>query len=204
MVNDYSPLQLDVIREVTNIGCGNAATALSKVLNKRVDMEVPSVQLLQLADVPDTLGGAEQPMVAIMFQITGDIPCSILFMLDQSSVNRMLSILFGVNKAMGEQLTPIEQSALMEVGNILSSAYLGSLSEFTRLAFQLSVPAFAMDMAGAIIDIALLQMGGFSDTVLIIENTFRDGEDLVKANFLMLPDPALMDRIFTALGVGNA
>lgn len=203
-MNNFTPLQLDVIREVSNIGCGNAATALSKVLNKRVDMEVPSVQLLQLADVPETLGGAELPMVAIMFQITGQLPCSILFMLDQGSVERMLSVLFGVTKSPDACLTTLEQSALMEVGNILSSAYLGALSEFTQLAFQLSVPAFAMDMAGAIIDIALLQIGGFGDSVLIIENTFRDGEDLVKANFLMLPDLLLMDRIFAALGVGSA
>lgn len=197
----YSPLQVDVLREVSNIGCGNAATALSKVLDKRVDMDIPGVSLLPLGEVADSLGGAELPMAGVFFQVVDQLPCSILFLLDQNSIGKLLSVLFGVEKTADLALSSLEQSALMEVGNILSSAYLGALSDFTRLNFQLSVPALAIDMAGAILDVALMQLGGYTDQVLVIENSFRDGDELVQAHFLMLPDRELLESMFQALGV---
>jgi chemotaxis protein CheC len=91
----------------------------------------------------------------------------------------------------------------MEVGNIFSSAYLGALADFTQLNFQLSTPALAMDMAGAILDVALMSLGGYADHALVIENSFRDGDQKVEAHFLMLPDQTLLESIFRALGVGE-
>lgn len=95
----------------------------------------------------------------------------------------------------------LEQSALMEVGNILSSSYLSALSSFTGLNFQLSVPALATDMAGAILDIALMQLGSYSDYALVIKNSLREGDESVEANFLLIPDLELIQRIFASLGV---
>lgn len=201
MSQAFSPMQVDVLREVSNIGCGNAATALSKVLNKRVDMGIPRVSLVPLSAVADCLGGAEQPMAGVFFQVVDQLPCSILFLLDQNSIGKLLSILFSADQSDGFALSPLEQSAVMEVGNILSSAYLGALSDFTHLNFQLSVPALAIDMAGAILDIALMQLGGYTDQVLVIENSFQDGDEQVQAHFLMLPDRQLLGSIFQALGI---
>lgn len=201
MGKSYSPLQVDVLREVSNIGCGNAATALSKVLDRRVDMGIPLVSVLPLHAVADSLGGAELPMAGVYFQVIDQLPCSILLLLDQNSIGKMLGILFGAEQATDMLLSSLEQSALMEVGNILCSAYLGALSDFTQLKFQLSIPALAVDMAGAILDIALSQIGGTTDRVLVIENSLRDGDEAVRAHFLMLPDRELLDSMFRALGV---
>ncbi len=203
MVKSYSPLQVDVLREVSNIGCGNAATALSKVLDRRVDMGIPMVSVLPLHEVADSLGGAELPMAGVYFQVLDQLPCSILLLLDQNSIGKMLGILFGAEQTHDALLSSMEQSALMEVGNILCSAYLGALSDFTQLNFQLSIPALAVDMAGAILDIALSQIGGVTDRVLVIENSLRDGDEAVRAHFLMLPDRELLDRMFQALGVAE-
>lgn len=203
MERPYSPLQVDVLREVSNIGCGNAATALSKVLDRRVDMGIPMVSVLPLDAVAESLGGAELPMAGVYFEVIDQLPCSILLLLDQNSIGKLLSILFGAEQATDMLLSSLEQSALMEVGNILCSAYLGALSDFTQLTFQLSVPALAVDMAGAILDIALSQLGGSTDRVLVIENSLRDGDEAVRAHFLMLPDRELLESMFRALGVAE-
>ncbi len=198
-----SNMQIDVLREISNIGCGNAATALSTMLNKRIDMELPSVNILPLAEAPDLLGGAELLVTGVFFQAIDDLPCSILWLLKQDSVGSLLSLLFGMDITTDPPYTSMEQSALMEVGNILSSSYLGALSRFTGLNFQLSVPALATDMAGAILDIALMQLGSYSDQALVIKNSLREGDESVEANFLLLPDPELLQRIFQALGVAE-
>ncbi|NLW16243.1 MAG: chemotaxis protein CheC [Firmicutes bacterium] len=199
----FSPLQIDVLREVSNIGCGNAATALSNMLNKRIDMEIPSVNVLPLAQVPELLGGAELLVTGVFFQALGGLPCSILWLLEQESVGKLLSLLFGMDIQSTPPYSSMEQSALMEVGNILSSSYLGALSSFTDLNFQLSVPALATDMAGAVLDIALMQLGSYSDHALVIKNSLRVGDESVEANFLLIPDLELVEKIFTSLGVSE-
>lgn len=198
-----SPLQIDVLREISNIGCGNAATALSTMLDKRIDMEVPDVNVLPLADVPDLLGGAELLVTGVFFRASDGLPCSILWLLRQESVGKLLSLLFSMNVDSRPPYSALEQSALMEVGNILSSSYLGALSSFSGLNFQLSVPALATDMAGAILDIALMQLGSYSDHALVIKNSLRQGNDAVEANFLLVPDPELLEQIFSSLGVAE-
>lgn len=197
----FSSLQIDVLREVSNIGCGNAATALSTMLSKRIDMEVPSVNVLPLAETPDLLGGAEALVTGVFFQASDGLSCSILWVLEQDSVGKLLSLLFNIDVPSQPPYSAIEQSALMEVGNILSSSYLGALSSFTGLGFQLSVPALATDMAGAILDIALMQLSSYSDHVLLIKNSLRVGDESVEANFLLLPDTTLIQRIFVSLGI---
>ncbi len=197
----FSSLQIDVLREISNIGCGNAATALSNMLNKRIDMEIPSVNVLPLAQAPDLLGGAEKLVTGVFFQALDGLPCSILWLLEQESVGRLLSLLFGMDVNSEPPYSSLEQSALMEVGNILSSSYLSALSSFTGLNFQLSVPALATDMAGAILDIALMQLGSYSDYALVIKNSLREGDESVEANFLLIPDLELIQRIFASLGV---
>lgn len=199
----FSCLQIDVLREVSNIGCGNAATALSTMLNKRIDMEIPSVNILPLAEAPGLLGGAELLVTGVFFQAVDDLPCSILWLLEQDSVGQLLSLLFGMDVQSQPPYSALEQSALMEVGNILSSSYLGALSSFTGLNFQLSVPALATDMAGAILDIALMQLGSYSDHALVIKNSLRVGDESVEANFLLIPDATLIQQIFTSLGVAE-
>ncbi len=196
-----SSLQIDALREMSNIGCGNAATALSTMLNRRVDMQIPNVNILPLADVADSLGGAELVLTGVFFQATDELTCSILWLLKQESVTKLLSILLDSEITSKPPYSSMEQSALMEVGNILSSSYLSALSTFTGLKYQLSVPALATDMAGAILDIALMQLGAYSDQALIIENTLCDGDESVEATFLLIPDVPLLERIFELLGV---
>ena len=155
----FKEFKMDVLKEVGNIGAGNAATALSLLLNKPVDMAVPKVQLLPFEAISDKVGGAEQVVIAIFLRVEGDAPGNLFFILSPDAAKGLLNRLVGVLPETESFFDEMEQSALCEIGNILAGSYLSSLADFTKLSMSPTVPAMAMDMAGAILSYGLLQFG---------------------------------------------
>lgn len=196
-----SELQLDVLREVSNIGSGNAATALSKLLMRRIDMTVPNVLLVRLSDAANVMGGPEEEIAAVFFRFTGDAPGNILFALDLDSTSELLSLLFGA-RVDCSRLTEMQKSAISEVGNILASSYLAALADFTHLNFQVSIPAFGMDMAGALLPTVLARFGEAGNEAILIESCFKEGAEQVRCQFFLVPDPGSLGQIFSSLGIG--
>ena len=210
MVDDIDELEnikLDVLKEIGNIGSGNAATALAKLLNKKINMEVPKVKILEFKDVSDTLGGAEIPVVGILLKVEGDLTGNIMFILRQSASVMLVKMLMGIsddtasNDLSGHVFTEIEQSALKEIGNILAGSYLSSLSALTNLRILPSVPYMAIDMAGAILSVPAIEFGKVGDKVLYIETEFNEGKDKVVGDFFLIPDLKTYDILLKALGV---
>ncbi|MEF3309759.1 chemotaxis protein CheC [Paenibacillus sp. GYB004] len=197
-IADY---QLDVLKEIGNIGAGNAATALSKLLDKPVDMQVPQVNMLPFEDIIEVLGGSEQIVLAIFLRVTGEAPGNMFFILTQSSAKLLLQNLAGIEVEDEEQYSEMELSALNEIGNILAGSYLSSLADFTKLSMSPSVPSLAIDMLGAVISYGLMQYGEMGDKALFIDTKFFDGSDAVEGRFFLVPDPESFHKIFTALGV---
>lgn len=201
-INDLSNIQLDVLREVGNIGAGNAATALARLINKKVDMTVPKVRILEFKDVSETLGGAEIPFVGILFKVEGDLTGSIMFMLRYEAAVALVGVLMGSAPAEGDKVfDEIELSALREIGNILAGSYLSALAGLTNLKIIPSVPHLAMDMAGAILSVPAIEFGKVGDTVLYIETEFLDVGDKVVGDFFLIPDVESFDILLRALGV---
>ncbi|GIP33090.1 chemotaxis protein CheC [Paenibacillus sp. J2TS4] len=193
--------QMDVLREVGNIGAGHAATALSKLLGKQVDMKVPKVKLVPFEQISDSVGGSEQVIIAVFLRVEGDVPGNLFFIFTQSSAKLLLSSLV-MNGGEGEgHYTEMELSALQEIGNILAGSYLTSLAELTRLELIPSVPLLAMDMAGAILSYGLLQYGQMGDQALFIDTNFFEGSEAIEGHFFFIPDPDSFDNLFSALGV---
>lgn len=192
--------ELDALREVGNIGAGNAATALSQILGKRVDMSVPRARVLELNQVPEILGGTENLVVGVYLRIFGDIQGNIMFLLPTQSAERLVEMLMGGTDEEGVA-GEIAQSAIMEVGNIITSSYLNALSSFSGLTIVPSTPALAYDMAGAIMSTILIELSEVSDYALLIETEFMgDGESL-DANFFMLPDLDSLYVLLKSIGV---
>lgn len=192
--------ELDALREVGNIGAGNAATALSQILGKRVDMSVPRARVLELNQVPEILGGTENLVVGVYLRIFGDIQGNIMFLLPTESAERLVEMLMGGTDEDGVA-GEIAQSAIMEVGNIITSSYLNALSSFSGLTIVPSTPALAYDMAGAIMSTILIELSEVSDYALLIETEFMgDGESL-DANFFMLPDLDSLYVLLKSIGV---
>ncbi|MCE5284764.1 MAG: chemotaxis protein CheC [Pelosinus sp.] len=196
-----SAMQLDALREVGNVGAGNSATALSQIINRKIDMTVPQVAIMPLGDVPDVVGGPDAMVVGVYLRVFGPAPSSILFLLPRDSAFYLVDMLMGREQGDTTSLTSMDESALMEIGNILSGAYLNSLSHFTNLTLLPSIPALAMDMAGAILSVILIQLGQMGDHALVIETEFTSDNDGVKGHFFLIPDPGSLTTILAAIGV---
>ncbi len=187
----------DVLREIGNIGAGNATTALAQMLGCKVDMAVPQVRLLEFSEVGTIMGGEEQIMAGIYLMVEGDITGSILFLLNKESARKLIGKLMGM-ESVGEQLTEMEQSALKEIGNIITASYLNSLSMLTQLVIYPSVPALSIDMAGAILSVPAIEFGTMGDKLLLIQTQFFEGLD---GYFILVPDLDSYDKILSALGM---
>ncbi len=194
---------MDILKEWGNIGAGNAATSLSVMLNRRINMSVPKARIIGFNELGNFVGLEDFLVAAIYLEFTGDIQGTIMFVLSQDSAKNLLVLLMGykVNSEEGDVFSEFEISALQEVGNILAGAYLGAVSRFTKLTMKLSVPSFAFDMIGAVLSVPLSEFGYFADKVLFIETDFVYGCDSIKGDFLVIPDMESYPIILKALGV---
>ena len=193
-VSSLSAAQMDALREIGNVGAGNSATALSQIINRRIDMNVPRVSIVPLGDVPDMV-------VGVFLRVYGQAPSNILFLLPKDSAFYLVDMLMGKNHGDTQKLDFMDESALMEIGNILSGAYLNALFNFTRISLLPSIPALAMDMAGAILSVVLIQLGQMGDHALVIETEFKTEDNGIKGHFFLVPDPGSLDTILAAVGV---
>jgi chemotaxis protein CheC len=199
-LDNLNSMQIDVLKEIGNIGAGNAATALSKMIAKRIDMDVPKVNILEFKEVAELVGGPESVVAGIYFKVSGDINGSIMFLLDKDSAKFLVSLLMPVSEGT-EDLSEMEKSALQEVGNILAGSYLSSLSSLTGLNLIVSVPYLALDMAGAILSVPVILYGHVGDKVMFIETDFIEGSQHVKGNFFLIPDEDSFGILLKSLGV---
>ncbi len=198
MVN-FKDQYYDVLKEIGNIGAGNATTALSQMLNTRVDMAVPKVRLMEFKDVGDSMGGEDQLVAGIYLAVEGDVTGSIMFIQRKESARNMVSKLMGMELE-GDEFSELELSALKEIGNIITGAYLNSLSTLTNLCIYPSVPELCIDMAAAIMSVPAIEFGTIGDRILMIQTDFADDADM-SGYFILMPDEVSYDRILNALGV---
>lgn len=196
----FSELQLDALREVCNICAGNASIALSQLLLKKIDLSVPRATLLPLTGVTDLVGGAEKQVAGIYLHMEGDCGGSILLLIEKESAMTLAGLLIKQGETpSGDQV--VCASALQETGSILLGAYLNALGHLTGLYFKPAVPAFALDMAGAIMSYALADLAAAEDFVLAIETDFQVSGQCIGGHMIMFPDFGTMDIITERLGV---
>ncbi|WP_378951874.1 chemotaxis protein CheC [Pelosinus sp. sgz500959] len=198
---NLSLIQLDALKEIGNVGAGNSATALSQLINRKIDMTVPQIAIMPLGDVPDVVGGPDAMVAGVFLRVYGPAPSSILFLLPRDSAFSLVDMLMGREQGHTTSLSSMDESALMEIGNILAGAYLNALSHFTKLTLLPSIPALAMDMAGALLSVILIQLGEMGDHALVIETEFTTENDGVKGHFFLIPDPGSLNTILAAIGV---
>ncbi len=195
MSNEY----FDVLKELGNIGAGNATTALAQMMQCKVDMSVPQVKLLEFKELGEMMGGEELIMAGIYLGIEGDITGSIMFLLEKQAARHLVAKLMGM-EVKGEEFSEMELSALKEVGNIITGAYLNSLSTLTNLTIYPSVPDLTVDMAGAILSVPAIEFGAIGDKILLIQTQFFD-EIVLDGYFILIPDLDSYGKILSALGI---
>lgn len=196
---NMNPMQLDALREVGNIGAGNAATALSQLLNKEINMTVPSVNIVPFDDVFSD-EGTERVVVSVIVRVLGDTPGNILFVMDRKTAFEMIKSLTGEDS---EQISEMGSSVLCEIGNIIAASYMNAITQFTGLTITPSVPALTCDMFGAILSTSFIEAGQFDEQVLDIETKFleSDNNKEIGGHFYYIPMPGSLERILSTLGV---
>ena len=190
----------DVLKELGNIGAGNAMTALSQMLQCKVDMKVPQVRLLEFSEVGDMMGGEEQIMVGVFLGVDGDITGSMMFMVEEESARHLIQKITMGMLPPGSEFEEMGLSAMKEIGNIITGAYLNSLSTLTNLKIIPTPPALTVDMAGAILSVPAIQFGIFGDNILLIQSQFYDEIEL-DGYFILIPDLESYSKILGALGI---
>ncbi len=194
---NLSPMQLDALKEVGNIGSGNAATALSQLINKKVDMTVPAVNIVPFETIFSRIGG-EEVVIGVIVRVLGDTPGNILFVFEKEGALNLIETLTGQRD---EITSEMGNSVLCEIGNIISGSFMNAIARFTNLLIMPSVPAVSYDMLGAILSTTFIESGQFDDSVLDIETMFLEEDSKINGHFYYIPMPGSLEKILNTLGV---
>jgi len=196
----FTDIQKDALREIGNICAGNAATALSQLLGRKINIIVPRILFLPIEEVPEAVGGVDRLVVGLMLRVLGDLPSNIIFIFSQRDALVLASLI--TNKQITETsvITDLERSALKEVGVILANAYLGALGSFVGLGLVPTVPELVMDMAGAIVDYILIELSCKSQFALLVESEFHEPAASVTGHFFLIPNPEGLELIIKSIG----
>ena len=203
-LNQLDDIQYDVLKEIGNIGAGNATTALSQMLNQKMDMSVPKVELVPFNEISDIMGDEDQTVVGIMLGFEGDVHGMMMFLFDTRSAHHLVNTLMmqdtETSVEADTQFNDMEMSALNEIGNIVSGSYLTAISTLTNMNIIATVPQMTVDMIGALLSVPASEFGKYGDKLLLIQTQF--GElDFVKGYFLLIPELESYDKILRSLGV---
>lgn len=204
MLHNYeelSPIAIDCLKEIGNIGSGSAASALSQMLGKNVVMRVPNVSVFDYERVIDEMGGPEKVITGILVQLEGDIKGMIMFLLEDSFAKVVLNTFLQVDEPQMISLDDTELSVISEMGNIMAGSYLSALSQMTMLTIDMSVPSMTVDMLGAIMSVPIIEFANVGDKVLFIDDGFViDGVD-IKSNIILIPEMESLEILMKKLGV---
>lgn len=207
-IDNLNELQFDALKELANVGAGNATVALSNLLKKHIKLSVSDARIVDISQVPEIVGDEEKVMTGILIMLKGGISGCVMFLFDTGSVDKMLDILFEkfpdfrsekkIKKNLTEEFNEMEISAIMEVGNIISGAYLKALSDMTDITINVSVPMLQMDMVGSIMSVPAIQMGEEVDKLLLIDTHFSEDIDF-NGYYIFIPDEASNKKMLESL-----
>lgn len=196
-------MELDVLKEIGSIGTGNAATALSSLLNTKVTMSLPEVTVMDYNEAISKMGGPEKIVAGVMSRIKGEINGIMLYTQELDAINMMLEGVLGKRIENFFELSEMEVSAIIEVGNIIISSYNGALTTLADMNTTLSVPGISINMLGGILTVPMAEYGYESNKILTIGGKLSMGERELKSNLILLPDLKSLNHIFGKLGIKN-
>ena len=202
-IRSLKAIQLDALKEVANIGAGHAATALSQMIGGTIMISVPTINISRLEEIPPQVAEPDEPVAAVLMHMLGDLTGRTMLVFPRSSALRLAELMLHRDAGTSMEFGEMEQSALKEAGNILSSAYMNALSEFIHLMLIPSPPSLAVDMSTAVLTTAYLQFSSQKDYVFCVESEFMMTKmsEKLRGFFLLLPDPASLQALLRAVRV---
>lgn len=201
--DELNSLELDTLREIGSVGTGNAATALSQMLGREVRITLPEVRIMGYNEAIEWIGGPEEITAGVLVKLSGQMTGIMLSVQPLEFVNIVLESMMDKTAADYSDLTDMDHSALVEVGNIMISTFINALSGLAVMDVNLTVPAFTVDMQGAILAVPMAEYGGQSDYIMTIGGNFVCDNKQVPCRLLMSPDLRSLNALLRKLGVSD-
>lgn len=198
--DELDTLELDILREIGSIGTGNAANSLSMMLGQEVRITLPEVRIMKYNEAIDWIGGPEAVTAGVLVQLSGELNGIMLSVQQIDFVNLVLQNMIDKTVVSYEELEQLEASALIEVGNIMISTFINALSSLADISIKPTVPAFTVDMQGAILAVPMAAYGGQSDYIMTIGGNFVCKEQQVPCRLLLSPDIRSLNFLLGKLG----
>ncbi len=196
-IND---MYVDVLRELGNIGAGNATTAIASMLSIRINMNVPKVALMEASKMGSSICPEDEIIVGVFLEVQGNIEGSMMFLLKMDSAYYLVNRLMGRDVNYQGDFDEMDLSALKEIGNIIAGSYLSALSAMTNLVITPSIPYIAVDMTASILSVPAIEFGRYGEHALLIETEFGN-EVMINGYFILMPERSSYEKILQALGV---
>lgn len=198
---DLNPLQLDALREIGGIGAGHAATALSQLVDRPIELEVPRIEIVGLADIPFVFGGPEKLVGAVYARLLGDLAGGILFVAEREVALALVDLMHGHEVGTAKSMGRDEETLIRHVASILVSAYLAAIARMADLDVLPSSPSLAFDMAGALIQTVIAEVGMSAAEAMLVRTAFVDEGRSVEAALFLVPSPGSLQVILGRLGI---
>lgn len=198
---EINAVEIDVIKEIGSIGNGNAATALSSLLDTKVEMSLPEVAIMEFNAAMNHMGDPEEVVAGVLVEMSGEVQGIMLFILTQDFADEILKRMLKKENVDFMALNEIDASVLTEVGNIMISSFINAMSRLTNVNIALSVPQMAVNMLGGILSLPISVMGAHSDRIMMINAGFKVDKKELHSNMLLLPDVESLNVLMKKLGV---
>jgi len=204
-VSYYDQIQgthMDMLKEISNIGTGNAATALSSMTSKKVEITVPNVSLVEISQIPFLFKDPEKVTVGIPIMFHGDLNGKILLLFDTEPAREILELLLGFGNEDLTVMDEMQKSVFTEICNIVCGSYIVALSQFTNLFLNSEVPQITVDMLTAIIAESCLEYAVEEDRTILIETRFHiEDQSVIGAYLFLILEPASIPKLLESLGM---
>lgn len=194
----YSEIELDGLKEIVNVGGGNAATSISQMINSRVDMDVPEVEVMAYDELYQKIIADDVEMHAVLSKIVGDIDGALLFVIADESGQKIAKMMLSSDDNPSNEIIA---SAVTELTNILFNSFLRAIGDMLQIQLIASLPISRYDFFGAIISSAYMAFDHYDEQILVIHNEFTYNNESLDASLFLIPGEGVLDKIFKALGI---
>lgn len=198
-VTQLDEISRDMLKEIGNIGTGNAVTALSRMMMHPVDIAVPDLRIMKYQEVCTLLNDAEELQTGIMVGVSGELQGMFLFLLSETFTMAVIEKILGTRIRSITGLGDVERSLICELGNIMCGSYINALSAVMDMPLEVTVPDMCIDMGGAILSVPLSRYLRISDEILMIDNLFHFGGASFRGRILFIPEPESLDAMLGKL-----
>ncbi|WP_010477551.1 chemotaxis protein CheC [Thermococcus zilligii] len=199
-IKELGDFEKSALLETFNIGASKAADTLSQMIGHPVSITVPGLEVIPIKVLPEKVG--EDVKVAVYVGLGKEFSGHAFFILDFDDACALFDLMTMQEPGTTKEINEMVQSAVMEMGNILISAYANALSEFLGLTIEQTPPEMAIDFLPAVLDFALADIGQHCDYTILLGTTISVEGLEFKEHFFILPKPEDMVKVIEKLTGG--